>query len=194
MNYYLIAKFMHIVGTLGFFVALAVEWLSLMNLRHATNLAKIHEWIRVTRGIGRLGGASMATILISGFYMMAVGRLEAAWAIVAFGTLIVLALLATVVTRRRMAAIGRSVETTTESIPASLHQLLRQPLLWIVIQIRVALALGIVFLMTLKPDLLSSLLASGIAAALGVVFALSTLRRDQARGKTDKTTREFHRA
>jgi hypothetical protein len=194
MNYYLIAKFIHIVGALGFFVALAVEWLSLRNLRQAASIAEIHEWLRIARGVQRLGAPSMAAILISGFYMMAVARMHAAWLVVAFGSLIVLALLVVVVTRRRMAAIGRSVEATSDSASPSLRQLLRQPLLWAAMQIRVALALGIVFLMTLKPDLMGSLLTIGIAAMLGLVLALFTLRREQARGETDRPQRESYQA
>lgn len=194
MNYYLIAKFVHIVGALVFFIALAGEWLSLRNLRHTTNPAEVHEWMRFARGVQRLGPPSMAAILISGFYMMFVARMHVAWLIVSFGTLVVLALLAVTITQRRMTVIWRSLETATESSIASLRPLLRQPLLWIVTQIRVALALGIVFLMTLKPDLITSLLTIGIAAILGLVLALATLRHEQARGEMDQPQREFHQA
>lgn len=194
MNYYLIAKFIHIVGAFGFFIVLGIEWLSLRNLRRATRPADVHEWTRVVRGVQRLGPPSMVAILLSGFYMMAVARMHVAWLVISFGTLIVLAVLAVTVTQRRVAAIGRSLEAVTESIPASLPPLLRQPLLWIVTQIRVALALGIVFLMTLKPDLIGSLLTIGIAALLGLVLALSSLRREQTRGETDPTKREFYQA
>jgi len=194
MNYYLIAKFIHIVGALGFFIALAVEWWSLRNLRHAKSLNEIQEWIRVARGVQRLGAPSMAATLLSGFYMMAVARLDAAWPVVSFGALIVLALLAVIVTQRRVARIWRSLEMATESSYVSLLPLLRQPLLWIVTQIRVALALGIVFLMTLKPDLMRSLLTIGMAALLGLVLALATLRHEQARGETDQPERELYQA
>lgn len=194
MNYYLIAKFVHIVGALGLFIALGIEWLSLRNLRHAINPADVREWTRIVRGIQRLGAPSMAATVISGFYMMAVARMHVAWLVVAFGSLVVLALLAVIVTQRRVAAIGRSVETMPESISASLHQRLRQPLLWIVMQVRVALALGIVFLMTLKPDLVGALLTIGVAASLGLVLALFTLRREQARGETDHPQRGLYQA
>jgi len=137
----------------------------------------------------------MAATVVSGFYMMAVARMHVAWLVVAFAVLIVLAVLAVTVTQRRVAVIGRSMEeATTESISVSLHPLLRQPLLWIVTQIRVALALGIVFLMTLKPDLIGSLLTIGIAVILGFVLARFTLRREQARGETDGPQRGLYQA
>ncbi|HMB24775.1 MAG TPA: hypothetical protein VKP08_18150, partial [Anaerolineales bacterium] len=60
MNYYLIAKFIHIVGALGFFIALGMEWWSLRNLRHAASLTKLQDWLHVAGGAQRLGAPSMA--------------------------------------------------------------------------------------------------------------------------------------
>lgn len=178
MSYYLIAKFIHIVGALGMFVTLGVEWLSLWNLRHAASKIHVHEWQRITRGVQRLGGASMAAILISGFYMMAVARLHASWLIVTFVSLILLGVLATRLTGRHMKAIQQSMDMDSEAISSSLSQLLRQPLLWIVMQTRVAVTLGVVFLMTAKPGLIGSLLVMGIATLVGLASALFTLRRE----------------
>lgn len=195
MNYYLIAKFIHIVGALGLFIALGIEWLSLRNLRRATSPAEVRNWTRIVRGIQKLGAPSMAATVISGFYMMAVARMHVAWLVVAFAALIVLAVLAVTVTQRRVAVIWRSMEeATNEAISAPLHQLLRQPLLWIVTQIRVTLALGIVFLMTLKPDLMGSLLTIGIAVSLGLVLARFTLGSEQARDETDQAQRGLYQA
>jgi hypothetical protein len=158
--------------------------MSLRNLRLATNTAQVYEWMRIARGIQRLGGGSMAAILVSGFYMMAVAHLDAAWLVVAFGALIMLGLLGAGVTGRRMAAIQRFIGTETETISPSLHQMLHQPLLWIVIQTRVALAFGIVFLMTVKPDLSGSLLAIGVATILGLASALPIRSREHVQEET----------
>ncbi len=69
----LIALYVHIVGALGFFVALGVEWVSLRYLRRATTAEQVREWVQVSTGIRRLGFASMMALLASGFYMMFVG-------------------------------------------------------------------------------------------------------------------------
>jgi hypothetical protein len=63
-------------------------------------------------------------------------------------------------------------------------QQLRDPLLWASIQIRVAIALGIVFLMTVKPGLGGALLTIGVAIVLGLASALpgwGHVRLQQAR-------------
>jgi hypothetical protein len=52
-------------------------------------------------------------------------------------------------------------------------------------QVRVAIALGIVFLMTVKPDLTGSLLAIGVAAGLGLIVALLVRGRGQAQAEPE---------
>ena len=60
------------------------------------------------------------------------------------------------------------------------HSLANHPVLWISIQTRVAIALGIVFLKTAKPDLGGSLLTIGVAIILGLASALPMPRRERA--------------
>jgi hypothetical protein len=180
MSYYPIALFVHIVGALGFFVALGVEWISLRQLRGATTVEQVREWMRVATRVRRLGMAAMLTLLVSGFYMMAIAQVGGAWLIVAFWSLVLLAILAATLSFRRMAAIGRAVTVETGPLSPTLRQLLQHPLLWIAIQIRVAIALGIVFLMTVKPALSGALLTIGVAIVLGLVSALPIRGRQRA--------------
>jgi hypothetical protein len=49
---------------------------------------------------------------------------------------------------------------------------LHHPLLWIASQIRAVITLGIVFLMSVKPDLIGWLLTIDVATVLGLVSAL----------------------
>ncbi len=150
MNYYSIALFLHVVGALGFFVALGLEWTGLWQIRRATTSEQIRAWMRISKSARSLGIASMLAILISGFYMMATAWGGVAWIIVALGALVLAVVLTMALTGPRMAAIGLAL--TREKGPVShTHQnLANHPLLWISIQTRVAIALGIVFLMTVK--------------------------------------------
>src|SRR5262249_4757482 len=129
-----------------------------------------------------------------GCYMRATVWRGGAWISVRLGTLVLLSVIAMALSRPRLSAIERALTTENESVSPSLHDLLHHPLLWISIQTRVAIALGIVFLMTVKPDLRGSLLAIGIAAMLGLASALPILRRAQAQGEANETGHEFHRS
>ena len=121
----------------------------------------------------------MLLILISGFYMMATVWGSVAWIIVALGALVLLIVLSVAVTGPRMAAIGRALTAEKGPVSPTLRHLANQQLLWISIQTRVGIALGIVFLMTVKPDLGGSLLTIGVAIALGLASALPMPHRER---------------
>lgn len=121
----------------------------------------------------------MLLILISGFYMMAVARIGSTWLIVAFGALILMIVLGLALTAPRMAAIRQALTIENGSMSSSLHNLLHNSLLSLSIHMRVSLALGIVVLMTLKPDLLGSLIVMGPAVILGMASSLPVRGRDR---------------
>jgi len=70
-----------------------------------------------------------------------------------------------------MATIGRAVPAESGSLSLAFRQRLQDPFLWTSIQTRVAIALGIVFLMTVKPGLGGALLTIGVAIILGLAAA-----------------------
>ena len=88
--------------------------------------------------------------------------------------------LAQALTSPRMAAIGQALASGKGLLSQTYYSLVNHPLLWISIQTRVAIALGIVFLKTAKPDLGGSLLTLGVAIALGLVSALPAPRHERA--------------
>jgi hypothetical protein len=184
MNDYSIALFLHIVGALGFFVALALEWMSLRHLRRATTTEQVQEWTRVPTEMGRVGMVSMVMLLAAGIYMMATVWGGVAWITVTIGAILPMMILGMVVTRRRMVAIGQMADTEHGELSRRLRQMLHDPLLWLSIQMRVGIALGIVFLMTVKPDLSGSLLTIGIVTVLGFVSSLPITKHEQERQKT----------
>ena len=184
MTNYSIALFLHIVGALGFFVALGLEWVSLRHLRRARTVEQVREWIRVPAEMGLVGMVAMVMLLAAGVYMMITVWGGKAWIIVSLGSLVPMSILGMVVSQRRMAAIERSVTMEHGTISPILHHMLHHPLLWISIQTRVAMGLGIVFLMTVKLGPIGSLLSIGVAIILGLASSLPTLSRERARQET----------
>jgi hypothetical protein len=179
MNDYMIAKFIHMIGALGFFMARGVEWLSLSHARQARTSDQVRERLRISNSVRRTGPLSMLLILVSGFYMMAIAKISSAWIIVAFGSLIVMVVLGVALSGRRMAAIGRTLAVENGPISSSLRDLLYDPLRWLSIRLQVSIALGIVFLMTVKPDLIGALLTMAVVVILGLAFSLPVRVRDR---------------
>ncbi len=180
MSLYSIALFLHIVGALGLFAALGLEWTSLRQLRRATTVEQARAWFDVLGLVRRIGPAALAAILLSGFYLMATEWGWTAWigvALVGMGVLAALGALNGV----PLAALGRELTTHQGTLAVPVRQRLQNPRFVASIQTRVALVLGIVFLMTVKPDLGGSLLTIGLAVVLGLVASVPAWRRERAR-------------
>jgi hypothetical protein len=172
MNGYAVILFFHIVGALGFFVALGLEWTTIRQLRRVATVEQLREWLRLSNGASRVGMVSMLVLLGTGFHMMAKVWGGVAWILVALGTIVLLAVLTVALSRRRMAAIGKEIASEKGPLSPALQQLLHHPMLWIAIQTRVGIALGIIYLMTVKPDLIGALLTVGVATLLGLAAAI----------------------
>jgi hypothetical protein len=180
MNSYSIALFFHIVGAMGFFLALGLEWTGLWQLRSALLSQEVRAWMSLLKSARRGGFASMLAVVISGVYMMATAWSRVAWLIVTVGSLVVVIVLALALSGPRMVAIGRALVTEQGAVSQTFHRLTNHPLLWISIQTRVAITLGIVLLKTVKPDVSGSLLIIGVAIVLGLASALPMPRRERA--------------
>ena len=186
MDGYSIVLFLHIVGALGFFVALGLEWTGLSQIRSAMTLEPVRAWMGILKNVRKVGFISMLTTVITGFYMMLKVWGGEPWLIVTLGSLVLVIALAQVVTAPRMMAIGRALATEKGPLSQTCYSLANHPLLWISIETRVAIALGIVFLKTAKPDLGGSLITIGVAIVLGLAAALPVPRRERAQaGSTD---------
>jgi hypothetical protein len=184
MNDYSITLFLHIVGALGFFLALGLEWTGLSQIRSAMTLELVRAWMGILKNVRKVGFVSMATTVITGLYLMLTAWGGQAWIIVTVGALVLVIALAQVVTAPRMAAIGRALVMGKGSLSKTFYSLANQPLLSASIQTRVAIALGIVFLKIAKPDLGGSLLTIGVAIALGLASTLYMPRRERVQAKS----------
>jgi len=172
MTLYLVAKYLHVLGALSMFMALGLEWAMVAQLRSAQTSAQVREWARVAGWLRLLGPLSLGAILVPGAYMMAtVWRDGAAWIGFAFAALAAVALLGALGGRQLARPIQAAVAEEGR-LPAAATVWLRRPLPWISLQVRAALLLAIVFLMTAKADSIASvwtlalaLLAAGTASA-----------------------------
>ena len=172
MNAESIILFLHIVGAIGIFVALGLEWTGLSQLRSAQSPEQVRVWMGILKSTQGVGFSSMLTTVITGVYMMLTDWGFVPWIYVTIGALILVILLSMLLTRPQMAAIGKAMFVEKGRILKNPPALANHPLLWISIQTRVAIALGIVFLKTAKPELGGSVLAIVIAIALGLTTSL----------------------
>jgi hypothetical protein len=175
--YSIIALFLHIVGALGVSVALGLEWTGLRQIRTAMLPEQVRTWLGIFKSVRKVGFISMLTTVITGIYMIVTYWGGKPWIIITMGSLILVIVLAQILTAPRMATVGRALVTEKGSISQTFHNLLKDPILWLSIQTRVAIVLGIIFLKIAKPNLGGALLIIGLAVVLGVASAFPMSRR-----------------
>jgi hypothetical protein len=169
MSLYNLALFFHILGALGIFTALGLEWMSLINLQRVTTAEQAREWLTVFPWLRQIGPASLGILFLAGLYMTLSVWKWVAWINIALLAMLLLPVLGAS-NGLRMAAIGETLASEKGPLSPSLIQQLRAPRFWISIRLRTAVLLGIIFLMTIKPGLMGSLLTIGVALLLGFVL------------------------
>ena len=180
MNNYAIALFLHIVGALGVSVALGLEWIGLRQIQSAKLPEQAGAWMRILKSTNKAGFACMLTTVLTGIYMVLGVWGWVPWILVVLGALVLMIVLSAALSRPRMVSIGQALITGKGPGSQSFHNLANHPLLWISIQTRVAITLGIVFLKIARPDVGGSLLTIGAAIVLGLASALPMLRTVRA--------------
>src|SRR5256885_16781017 len=127
MAVYGIAVFLHIVGALGLFAGLALEWGSLYNLRRVPTAGQACEWAKLLSALRFVGGPSALTILVTGIYMAATRWGGQGWIGAGLGGLVLIAVLGGALRGRRSAAILQPGAGETGPIPGPLPQRLLAP-------------------------------------------------------------------
>jgi hypothetical protein len=169
MSLYSIALFLHIVGALLLFVTLTVEGIALLQLGRAATMEAARGAAGLLRVNRIVGPISAFGVLIPGLYMSATSWGWAAWIVVALISWVVIAVLGAV-NGIRVLALERSQKLLTG---------IRNPMFRISWLTRVGIALGVIFLMAVKPGTVAAALAILISAAAGAALGtgVSTARR-----------------
>jgi hypothetical protein len=172
MSLYSAALFLHIVGALGLFAALALEWAGLTNLRRVRSVGQFRDWAGLLQGLRRIGGPSGLTLTITGVYLTVARWGSQPWIILGLIGLVLVAVMGAVVTGRRLGSIAKDLADEVELSPA-LRRRIQDPVLLLSAWLRTGIGLGTVALMSAKPGLAGSLIILGGAGFLGLAAGLA---------------------
>lgn len=184
MTLYTVVKFLHVVGAIGYFVAVGITFFGLAALQHAQRVEQVRLLAERVKRIAPLFNLSILLLLLAGLYMSAtVWGFETGWIDVALVSLLVLVPIAAMLIQSRLRVVAQLAHTApdgplTVELRASIHDgiLLTTP------RTVSVLLVGIVFLMTNKPTLPVALLVMGIALVLGLTWGMLVVRRTSADG------------
>jgi hypothetical protein len=181
---YQTALFLHILGALGFFIAIAILYISVLGVRRAQTVQQIKLWTGAAAPAIRLiFPIASLVILVAGLYMVVtVWGEKAQWAGVALIAFLLLAIGSALLQGRRITMLGRQVADQPDNTPVTgaLWTQAHDPITWVGVNTAAAFATGIVYLMTLKPDALGSVIALLIALVVGLAIGFLTQGRPAA--------------
>ncbi len=173
MNVYFLALFAHIVSAIAVFIGMGLEWVSLLRLRGAQTVAQVREYTSLTSVQAKLVVGGAAVLFVAGVYMTITRwGWQTPWIQIALGTLILEAALGGVVHTPRFKAIYEAAsKETTNFLPEELKRKIDDPILWLSVHAHGITALGVIFLMTNKPDLIGSLITLVVTLVLSAITA-----------------------
>lgn len=182
MSNYTLALFFHFVGLAALLVGYGLEWIVSGLLRRATTTEQVRAWLRVYRTSLPISGPGLLILILSGGYLAALsGGMKQGWISASLLAIVFALGIGFVLILPRVRAIRSALPEGNGALPAKITDLLRAPGLATLIRVRALLALGIVYLMTVKPEgFASSLIALGVAIVLGVVFSVPAFSKPKS--------------
>jgi hypothetical protein len=187
MSFYTFALFVHVCGAIGIFAGLGVWLFGVAVLRRVERVEQVRLVIGPLLAAGNLVVGSILALAAAGIYMAVTAWADArpAWILVATTSFLLLAPVGAFLLDPRLRAVAALVRATADGpLPAALAAGARDPVLGAGLRTFVAVLLGIVFLMTTKPQLMEALLAMGVAAAVGVASGVPLWFAARGRGRT----------
>lgn len=184
MTFYTLALFLHILGALTLGAIDALLLAGLTGVRRASTVEELRLWGSLAERTGRVIPLAALLLLVPGVYLVfAAWGWTTPWIDTALGAIVVLGLLGRGILETRLAVLHtEALRAANGPIPAALHERRTDRTLWIACWLFTLLFLGVVFLMTNKPDLIGSLLTVAVALVIGA--ALPFLGRQPAAGST----------
>ena len=171
---YLVALFLHVTGSLLYSASLAIEWLCSSKLRKAESTDKFSEWLSTYSYLHMISGIAWVLILIPGIYMMAVIWKNAAWVTTAFTGFLLLVIVGSIVTGKKMKPIIN--EFKISGYTSGISKMINDQILNLSLKTRTTLTIGIVFLMAVKPGLSDSILILLISILIGFIPFKKSIR------------------
>jgi len=169
MEFYLLILFIHITSALVLFMAMAIEWVGISKLQLAVKRDQIDEWIKyilplkyVFMGIGTL-------LLFTGAYLVSAKWNWTAWIIAAMLMWLFLFLHIILVTGKRLEKLSKLINSNSQMSDTELHGQIGKLSLMNLLQSEIAVGLGQIFIMTIKPDVVGSVCVIIVAIILGII-------------------------
>jgi hypothetical protein len=179
MNPLSLSLFFHFLGLVALFVGYGLEWFASSKLRRSTTSDQARTWLGLYRASLPVSGPGLLLLIFSGGYMATItGSMKDGWMSASLLAILVALFIGFVLLLPRAKKIRSALPEGSAVLTDSALARVQDPMIVTLIRIRFVLALGIVYLMTVKPaTLTSSLIVLLVAIILGAMCAAASWSR-----------------
>jgi hypothetical protein len=194
MTIYSAVLFIHVVSAIGLFIALAAEGAIVFRIRSARSVEQARFLIRAFQSLRIVAIPSFLGILVGGLYLASKWGRGTFWIPFALGATLLIMVIGGILTGRRITGLKKLLSSTENDVSIeALSAMTKDNALLLSHGLRMGLGLGIVFLMTAKPDLVGSLGGLVTGCAAGFLGAAWIRRVSNRVGMVDCVWRQTRR-
>jgi hypothetical protein len=178
---YQIALFIHVLGVLCLMGGHTLIHASLEVMRRTREVERVRDWLALAAGLDRFMPFFTLAVLAPGIYMAwTAWGWTTPWIDVSLALFLAMAILGPVLLGRRFAALNTLVKATPSgTIEAPLVVQMRDRALWTIENTFTSLLLAILFLMTVKPNLVGTVIVVSIGLIVGLLVFPCGVRRSE---------------
>ena len=171
MSMYSFVLCLHIMGAVVLFAGLGIEGIVYTNLNNASTSRQVLAWGSSMKAIRIVFAASVLLLLIPGVYLVFESWGWNSWVITGLVLLVGLSGYGSTTGKKIITAM-KSLNPNEESLPDDYKKSIDGLALMKSYKIKITLALGIIFIMTIKPGWVGSIVTIVAASAIGLLLNL----------------------
>lgn len=168
MKFYFVVLFFHISSAFVLFMGMSLEWVGITRLNSSRNTEQAFDWVKFLSSIKFAYMSAGILLLATGIYLAAAKWGYTAWIIVSFLLWLFLVLHGSAVIGSKVKKFGILLNSSADMTSQELQRQIDNLKLMNLLQSRLAVGLGAVFIMTVKPALTGSVIVVLVAVILGV--------------------------
>lgn len=180
MSLYSVALYIHIIGAVGLFAGLGIEGVVYSNLKNAATVRQVQPWGGTMRLLRKVFGISFILLLVPGLYLVFEDWGWTAWVISGLVLLTALSGYGSMTGKKIGMTIG-SLNGKEETLTNEVRKKINDPFLMRSYKVKLTTALGIIFIMTIKPGWIGSIISVIAAFTLGLLLDLSSGQKEEVK-------------
>lgn len=177
MSTYTVALYLHILGAVGMFAGLGMEGIIYKNLKTASTLQQVFAWGIYMKSLRTVFLSSTLFLLVSGVFLVMEAWGWNAWVITGLILLIGLSAYGSTTGKKIGMTIG-SLKGKEGLLSDDVKNRIGSPSMMKSYKVKITLALGIIFIMTTKPDWMGSIISIVSAFVFGLLLDLPARQKE----------------